>query len=609
MVRRVPSLGVGRAKRPRNAFDLSEHSLYTQPAGLLLPVYIKDLNPHDHVSLNIRSELQAQTLKGRAFVGMRQYFASYFVKYSDLWTYWKSFISGLSLNNTLESSGLNDLNGSTVGSSFQVPWFKPFAYYNGMRNQSISGPWYDEFGYLRLNSYVRLCDMLGYGSVVCGDKLQASEKNDLESYTLSLFRWSAYQKIYQDHFLDDNFEKRSLKAYHLDQYVHNVGSGSSAKLEFNLDSHDTRMFSPRYAKYNKDLLNNFQTSPLFISSVDNVIKTFQGGTPYTSESLPSPTEYSKNFMHTLDGSADTVMGAYYGTERDTLFTASMVRNLFALDKMAQISGRAAKTYRAQMRAHYGVDVKDNDHMSIYCGGYSTNLDTQAVISTSSGVQAENNKLTNGAAFGEQGSFIDNSSSGHVNFDAPDFGVFMVISWVAPDLRWSAVGCDPFVSKLTKEDFYHPETEDLGMQPITSRAFRNAYYHQTASVGKLGDIEWHLDSDSVIGWQPRYSEYKTTYDRLHGEFIPSEVINPKGIFNSGSPHGTLSFLTTAAAHAPFKSINNRTYPWQAIAVSPSCTDALVDVKYDGSQETDPFRVDTQFNCTIVRDMSVSGLPRL
>lgn len=588
MSRKVPSIGIGPAHTPRNAFDLSERSLYTQCAGMLTPVYIKELNPHDHLSLDIRSELQAQTLKGRAFVGMKQHMAAFFVPYKYLWSYWQSFITGLSLNNTIKSSGLN--YDSTRGYSTKVPTFRPFEIYKGLVDSSLHAG-RDSCGYPFLPSFVRLCDLLGYGNVAYySDSASANGKVDVPTtYESSMFRWAAYQKIYQDHFLDDRFEKRDVSAYQLDRFTKGVSQSSSLVESSGSYMH---MFEPRYAKYAKDYLNNFQQSPLFVDSVDNTIKTFIGSSPYVGGQQGSMTVYDPK------GQPDTILQTKFDNVPNslTVLSAAQIRNLFALDRMAQISSRAAKTYTAQMRAHYGVNVDGEEHVSLYCGGYSNSLDPQAVIATASGEST---------SFGQQGAFIDNVSGEHINFDAKDFGVFMVLSWVVPDARWSAVGVDPFNSKFYREDFYHPEMAELGMQPITTRNYRLLQNVVNASETVK---ESHIDGDSVVGWTERYAEYKSSYDRLHGEFIPLDAIVAEGdVVPKGAVRGTLSFLSTHMD--TFNFLENPKLSWKAICVSPSCLDDVVDVKYNGEQMTDPFRVDTHFKCTIVRDMSVSGLPRL
>lgn len=121
----VPKISVGPAKRPRNGFDRSETHIYSQPAGMLLPVMQMFLNPNDHVSIDTSSIVQAQTLQGRPFLGMKQNFAFYFVPARLMTSYSKAFFSALKPKNTLTSSSLsNGANGSV--SRLSAPSFSPY---------------------------------------------------------------------------------------------------------------------------------------------------------------------------------------------------------------------------------------------------------------------------------------------------------------------------------------------------------------------------------------------------------------------------------------------------------------------------------------------------
>lgn len=578
--RKVPSLGVAPAKHQRNAFDLSERSLYTQPAGMLLPVFVKDMNPDEKINLDIASQLQAQTLRGRAFVGMQQQFAAYFVPYRYLFSYWDSFISGLSVNNTVSSSKLQ----VSAAQNFSVPVFKPFS----LTGWSTS----DAVGFDPYLSYIRLCDMLGYGFVAQKGTSAINVDAKVKTFEANAFRWLAYQKIYQDHFLDDRFESRNPSAYNADYYF-NAQSGTCV-----IDS--TEPFMVRYAKYNKDFLNNIMPSPMFVTNVSNIIQKFVG----TDVSYDT----SDTYIH-FDVSSSS-----------GITSAASLRNLFALDRMAQISGRATKTYRAQMLAHYGVNVDGDASVSHYCGGFSRDLDTQAVIATSTGFDDGSGPVS----FGQQGSFIDNVSNGHIEYSTKDFGVFMVLSWISPSPRWDAKGIDPFNCKLKFADYYHPEFEDLGLQPLYDNYLCNSRITGTGVFGNKTLTQSQLEAKltlgvsgmNVYGWTPRYSEYKSSFDKLHGEFAVSPLSSTS---LRGVPHGSLSFLTT---HSPFHLLskggfgdgtveerlsNSFVLSLKDVSISPSVTDDVVEVKYDGNQYTDPFRVETMFSCSMLRNMSVNGLP--
>jgi len=585
--RKNPSLGVNPAKTPRNAFDLSERHLYTQAPGMLLPVFVKDMNPDEKISIDVASQLQAMTLKGRAFANMQQQFAAYFVPYRYLWSYWDSFITGLSTRNTVNSSSLMT---SASPTELVAPTFKPYKV--GMENSAKI----DALGFSFLTNYVRLNDLLGYGNLVFPKKPfpDNSVNRTLEDYSANAFRWLAYQKIYFDHFLDDRFETRDVKSWNAD-----YTSSSNGLLDFSY----SETFQMRYAKYNRDLLSSIQPSPLFISDVDSKIKSYVGDSVLRAD--------------TSDTNVDIISSTPDGSTLS--LSAATIRNLFALDKMAQISSRAAKTYRAQMLAHYGVNVNDDNHLSKYCGGFSRDLDTTSVIATSDG-QAKDSSTN----FGQQGGFIDSVNGGHIEFDSRgDFGVFMILSWISPNPIWDSDGIDPFNCKLRKEDYYHPEFADLGMQPLTTNYINNLSFDKSGSFGNPGSsltvddvlskTKMAFDSSKVYGWTERYAEYKSSYDKCHGEFKKS-YFRPD-VFPS-STIGSLSFLThhsstnasrigaNGGVFSPTKgvSLNN-------ISIRPDVLNDVVEVEYKGYQFEDPFRVQTFFRCSMLRNMSVSGLPRL
>lgn len=598
--RKNPSIDASPAKLPRNAFDLSERALYTQAPGMLLPVFVKDMNPDEKVTVDIKTQLQAMTLKGRAFSNMQQQFAAYFVPYRVLWSYWQAFISGLSLDNVNTSSLF--AKGST-GSNLITPKFRPFDVL--ARNRSAV----DSLGFPFDENFTRLCDLLGYGNIIYPTQTDGLGKFDVSSfgsYEVNGFRMLAYQKIYQDHFLDDRFESRNVDAYNVDKF------NPTAPVFSDLEN-----FQLRYAKYNRDFLTNIQPSPLFVSNVNHTIKSFVGA---------YPTAGVNQFDTVVDVQAKS------GDVRNSgIISASTIRNLFALDKMAQISSRAAKTYRAQMLAHYGVKVDDDDKLSKYCGGFSHDLETSTVVATSDGTASDSS--TN---FGQQGGFIDNVTGGRIEFDSKgDFGVFMILTWISPSLIWDSNGVDEFNCKFRKEDYYHPEFADLGMQPLTTNYIgnlnmsgrvigvkeyldRNGFEFlddpdKSKLTAAFNGLSMSLNSGQVYGWTERYAEYKSAYDKCYGEFKKFSV-NPK-MFLSG-PIGSLSFLTHhAVSKTPLMYTSAgvfstpKSVTLDIISIRPDVLDDVVEVAYKGHQYEDPFRIETTFSCSMIRNMSVSGLPRL
>ena len=710
---KVPNIKVNPAKRPRNGFDRSETHLYSQPAGMILPVYQMFMQPNDHVSIDTRSIVQAQTLKGRPFLGMKQNFAFYFVPCRLMYSYSKALFTGLKPKNTLISSLLSNNAAQTAATKpVKAPVFKPyqvFARFAGAPDESghvpdmvtyttnsgkqgdkifagASGstqpatgfnetpgyfggkdsrpngrnsgdnatpaaakpapgvptgsfnvvssdignvpfgkylvqkaPFYDALGYPLLPSYVRFCDLFRYGAMpFIGESINVNEFNaSMYGYEANLFYFLAYQKIYQDHFLDSNFENVNPLSYNVDDLFSTDSMQSKFDLKVDIKSLDRALdiFSPRYVKYNKDLLSNIHPSPLFVDDVSSTIKTFVGSNNVWTDSYNSFISDSSN-----------------------LLSAANLRNIFAFDKMQQITSRAPKTYKGQMLAHYGVNVADDMTESIYCGGFQKVLEVNPVIATSDGQAADSS--TN---FGQQGSYIDSGQSGHVNFDAKEHGVLMCVSWFSPSSLYDSDGIDAFNVKFAREDYFVPEMEDLGMQPIDysrllppwaslsdyrlpdmSGAVEEYYSkHQSdvkAAYDKLylnsrlsehgralGNTSSKFPAAKVYGWQPRYHEYKSGADYIHGEFKTGRSMQVLTLHRPTPFNYQLGVGMIKGRDFPNKNFNG--VPAGFLFVDPACTNEVVEVNYDGTEKTDPFRVSTEFNVSYISDMSVSGMPKV
>lgn len=725
---KVPNIKVNPAKRPRNGFDRSETHLYSQPAGMILPVYQMFMQPNDHVSIDTRSIVQAQTLKGRPFLGMKQNFAFYFVPCRLMYSYSKALFTGLKPKNTLISSLLSNNAAQTSATKpVKAPVFKPYQVFarfagapdesgnipdmstyattsanqgtkifsgavdsgqpatgfneipgyfggkdakpngrqsgdnaaiasakaaTGIPTSSISSvsseignspfgkflvqksPFYDALGYPLLPSYVRFCDLFRYGAMpFIGESINVNEFNaSMFGYEANLFYFLAYQKIYQDHFLDSNFENVNPLSYNVDDLFDANTMQSKFDLKVDIKSLDRALdiFSPRYIKYNKDLLSNIHPSPLFVDDVSSTIKAFVGSQPSLLNGQPMSSYDASNSPDSA------IMSNRNGTY--TTITAAQLRNLFAFDKMQQISSRAPKTYRGQMLAHYGVNVADDMTESIYCGGFQKVLEVNPVIATSDGQAADSS--TN---FGQQGSYIDSGQSGHVNFDAKEHGVLMCVSWFSPASLYDSDGIDAFNVKFAREDYFVPEMEDLGMQPVdysrllppwaSLSEYRlpdmsgevEKYYSEHQSDVKaaydklyrnsrlsdhgraLGNKSNKFPAEKVYGWQPRYHEYKTGADYIHGEFKTGRSMQVLTLHRPTPFNYQLGVGMLKGRNFPNKDFNG--VPAGFLFVDPACTNEVVEVNYDGTEKTDPFRISTEFNVSYISDMSVSGMPKV
>mgnify|MGYP000900888864 CR=1 FL=1 len=189
-----------RANRPRNAFDLSQRHMFTAPVGALLPVMSIDLIPHDHVEIGAKDFMHTLPMNSAAFMSLRGVYEFFFVPYSQLWHPFDQFIAGT-----------NDFR-TNLYETKKAPSVVPSVKRLDLFEEILKDTSEDFMGFKNQDNALRLLDLLGYGYPV-----KASKKKGYEylvfSGSVTPFRAAAYQKIYQDHFLDDRFEKRDVTTY------------------------------------------------------------------------------------------------------------------------------------------------------------------------------------------------------------------------------------------------------------------------------------------------------------------------------------------------------------------------------------------------------------
>lgn len=175
-------------------------------------------------------------------------------------------------------------------------------------------------------------------------------------------------------------------------------------------------------------------------------------------------------------------------------TSSGIRTMFALEKLAKITGRAGKHYDDQVLAHFGYHVpKGISNEVYYIGGQHGGIHIGEIISPST---------TEGSIAGEMvGKGYGGIHEGKIDFTAPCHGFFMAIYSSAPRRSYTPVGSPKEYSQFERQDFVVPELMNLGMQPLFPIEFTT------------DDAPNFVDNL----WQWRYSEHKTRVPMAIGGF--------------------------------------------------------------------------------------------
>lgn len=542
-----------RANLQRNAFDLSFTSKFTASVGMLLPCFCKEVNPNEHFRINPEMFLRTVPLNSAAYVRLKQYCEFYFVPTRLLWRSFPQFIAGTS---NQFSTAISD--GSKFGS---VPTWD----FNTLLSLlSTSGN--DACGYPFKYGAVRLLDLLGYGVNVSNvDSLIAANTAKPFTFKVSPFRMLAYQKIYSDYYRNPLYEAIDVENFNVD----NTSSSSS------IANQTARMMYLRYRDWKKDYFNavspQFQGND-FMGSEFSPIQFPYGDTDKYHEVRPTSTTYGNNYMGLLNQTVST--------NGQFTLSAANIRSAFALDKLYRLASSAKDgSYSEQMKTRFGVDAPDDDWKSKFIGAIDAPVTIGDVTTTSDTYnETEQSGAIPGTLYGNGWS----QSKGTIDFTSKEHGIIMGIFSILPECDYQSDQIDAFNTKLKREDFFVPEFADLGKQPTPIYQFK---------------FNKDTDMSKVLGWNLRYSEYKTSLDMVHGVFNSDDKFQNQSYNAWVAPRNqTLSQYSNGATVSFFKAL-------------PSVLNQVMVQQYDGTEQTDQFLVNAGFNVQAIRPMSIYGEPSL
>ena len=548
-----------RANLQRNAFDLSFTSKFTASVGMLLPCFCKEVNPNEHFRINPEMFLRTVPLNSAAYVRLKQYCEFYFVPTRLLWRSFPQFISGTSNE---FSQGIFD--GSKFPSVPSVNFGDLLTFISGTSNLP------DSAGYNFKNGAVRLLDLLGYGINVANvDSLIAANKSKKFNFNVNPFRFFAYQKIYSDFYRNAQYESINLNAWNID----NINPSSSV----------TPMVSPlvtpmlylRYRDWKKDYFNavspSFQGNEFMQVAFSPII--FPSAGQDVNANPTSWTGKHDNFQGGLSINQPSG-GSSAG------ITVANLRSAYALDKLYRLMVSAKDgSYSEQMKVRFGVDAPDDDWKSKFIGAIDAPVTIGDVTTTSDTYdETSNSGAIPGTLYGNGWS----QSKGSIDFTSKEHGIIMGIFSILPECDYQSDQLNPFNTKLKREDFFVPEFADLGKQPTPIYQFK---------------FNKDTDMSKVLGWNLRYSEYKTSLDMVHGVFNSDDKFQNQSYNAWVAPRNqTLSQYSNGATVSFFKAL-------------PSVLNQIMVQQYDGTEQTDQFLVNAGFNVQAIRPMSIYGEPSL
>lgn len=575
MVKSVLQKPLSIAHPDRNAFDVSYTNKFTSSLGMLLPCYVRECNPNEHYRINPRMLCRSMPMNSAAFIQCTQNVEFYFVPYRLLWSSFPQWFVGTKYDVT-------SLKSNEEQATF--PTFNLGSIYQAIIGDNIADTYSDVLGYSLTKGALRLLDLLGYGDL--------SHFNDItnvniDNVKVSPFRLLAYQKVCNDYYRVANYESSRIKSYNIDNPL--TWGGQSSVFEPFVSNY----LQLRYRPWKKDLYTISSTSFQGNDYMSNMLSSpVFPGTIRDANANPDSDSKDRNFQGYL--SLNT-------SSNSAGITVANLRSAFALDKLYRLSAQAGDgDYKSQIKARFGFDPYAPQYKCEFVGAASAPVKIDQVTTTADTLSSNG---SNGTPAGRiYGNAYAQESSGIFEYDVKEHGILIGISSFVPDVDYSSYGINPFNQKINREDYFQPEFDNLGKQPLSSLCF-NPWKKVDVPTGGVTNHKLQL-VNSVLGWFPRYVEYKTAVDEVHGQL--------NGWLNrSFDSAPTLSLWTAPRFNS---SDSNKFDNWRDNGLSldffyidPNIYDSIFVNQYRGDQSEDQFICEVTNNVQAILPMSVSGEP--
>lgn len=586
----IMSLKSLRNKTSRNGFDLSTKRNFTAKAGELLPILCKEVLPGDKFEIDLKTFTRTQPLNTAAFARMREYYDFYFVPYDLLWNKANTVLTQMYDNvqhaTSFSGKSLDPLTGEMPYLTCEgiATYLNQFASPPDVSNAS------NYFGYNRGKLSCKLLEYLGYGNFypyVESESNTFSASPLFSNLQMNAFGLLGYQKIYADHFRDSQWEKVNPSCFNVDYMSGSlsmeIGTSTLTASDF---SEYYNMFDLRYCNWQKDLFHGVVPRQQYgdAASVASpltgiIVSSAMGQTPNATPAA--------NTAFTSTGVTINVNSAAPNATAGTSFSILVLRQAEFLQKWKEITQSGNKDYKEQIEKHWNVSGSDAaSELSTYLGGITSSIDINEVVN-------QNITADNAADIAGKGVGVSN---GRISFDAGSrYGLIYCIYHCLPLLDYTSDMVNPAFTKVNAADYAIPEFDRVGMESVPLVRMLNPL---KSVLGSFSSVS--VNSNTILGYAPRYIDYKTDVDFSFGDFkrsLNSWVIS----------YGNESIANQLNVSSNFQIDSSIPITFVTYKVNPDCLNPIFAVEATADVDTDQFLCSTYFDIKAVRNLDTDGLP--
>ena len=591
----------------RNVFDLSQRHIFSAKAGQIIPVCMVDTVPGDKFELDLMNIARTMPLNTAAFARVKQNFDFVFVPYRVLWSRFNEFIAQ-------RNDPRSALYGTTsMDNPNMTPSYVPNISLSDLYTAAFNTDARDMHGFWKRKNALRLLEMCGYGD------FQHNSENYDSTAKVNVWHLLAYQKACCQFFRDSVHDPlEDAYAFNVDDIQGTSVANSNIK---SVRSYDDirKMLELRYRPWKKDIVTGTMPTMQYgavsaiplsqdlvgTAVIDNAqFSNFSGTTNILGSSGGNGVAFSpsnvasgssgyidiRNTSSTAIPNTDTFLFRSVHNHPDssvtlpantTLFDVIALRKAEAVQKWKERTLRAGFHTDAQFMAHYGVSPdEDGRWCADFIGSYDSYINIDEVVTTANNTPGTGSSDINNSVGDIAGKGIGVTQGSKLHFETNQFGVLMCLYSLVPECDYSSYGLEQNNTLIERFDYFTSEYENLGLQAVPQ-----SIYNQFSG-----------STTQVIGYGPRYWNYKSALDKVHGEFN----YRREGTADSGT-------LYDWAIPRRDLTDNNNLPTLGAYYINPHVLDSIFAVEANDNESTDQFIVNAYFDIKAIRPMSVIGLP--
>lgn len=480
-----------RAQKKKYGHDLSQLLKFTSSVGHILPVYYDLSQPGDKYKINTEMFTQITDLVSPAMMKITEHVDWFFIPLKQI-----SAVAGNSLY------GVDDNKSSLIGRVDEniIPLIPSDLVRNNVCDDwegygltYAQSDYKDVYGVPTYFNGYRLGELLGFSTHIFDPQYNDDSANVVYFNPMLL---CAYQKCFYDHYRITDRTPNKVEAYNLDSFISSGICNNDVVIQ--------ELFTIHYRAFARDFFQITFPAPLVDkgdigmmggNGNSDTLTQFNNWLGFGTAVNPAIPDTAQDHDLSISGSS---AGAYPTN-------TALLRGMFAVEKLMEITRRAAKRYDAQTLAHYGVKVPEGISDMVYRIGEEQSLiQVNEVIATAVGsatVDGEQLTSTVGERGGKAASY--KPAKRNIKFTAPCHGILLACYSAVPEADYDQSGLERINTYRTRYDFYQPEFDSLGMQPL--------FGYQLQFVFDT------LANSQVYGWQYRYQELKLKYNRCCGAF--------------------------------------------------------------------------------------------